>query len=737
MLIRRMTAIFGKLQGQTLELNDGLNIIQAPNETGKSTWCAFILAMLYGINSRERDKAGTPADKTRYAPWSGAAMSGKLECRAEGEDITLLRTTKRTTAPMGEFQAFYTHTADPVPSLTASLCGEHLLGVTRDVYARSAFIRQNNLGISQNTDLERRIASLLSSGEESTSYSEATDTLKKQLHQRRHNRTGQIPALEAELQQLQKQAAEAETLSKQILLLHQQEQALLQEETALQQKLQHISALEENQARLLSESKTATDRALRHADALRQQLEADHIPESETIARLRGAIVNLSTSRHALKKAREVRDEAMKELLRTEAATARNPFAGQTPEHAQKFAHAATAITPSSKTLIAFIILGTAMAAFGIIDPLNFGKFSLIGIPLGLAAVSAPIFKRQKYKHNLRRILKTHGASTPEVLRALATEYAELVSARDAAQANLARHSDFADTLYNSISSNEQAILLDIRRFAPSAHDLSTADALLRGCAIRRKELALAEQAARDALLHQDTISQTLQTEFAQNAQSAKDRLHVEAELARVKDSLSDYRKTIHQLTGHLTAIGDIPQLHADIETTTQQLEKLQNEYLALQTALTALDSANQTLQNRFAPALGRRTAQFFSHLTQGNYQSVVLDRNFHLAAEPAEDHIYRDITLLSAGAADQLYLAARLAICETILPPEKNPPLILDDALANFDDERCATALHLLKELSRHRQILLFTCHSREAVFFSEDREVTILQLTNRAEKV
>ena len=52
-----MTAAFGKLQGHTLELKDGLNIIQAPNETGKSTWCAFLLAMLYGINSRERDPA--------------------------------------------------------------------------------------------------------------------------------------------------------------------------------------------------------------------------------------------------------------------------------------------------------------------------------------------------------------------------------------------------------------------------------------------------------------------------------------------------------------------------------------------------------------------------------------------------------------------------------------------------------------------------------------------------------
>ena len=55
LLIRKMSATFGRLQNQSLELRDGLNVIQAPNETGKSTWCAFLAAMLFGINSRERD----------------------------------------------------------------------------------------------------------------------------------------------------------------------------------------------------------------------------------------------------------------------------------------------------------------------------------------------------------------------------------------------------------------------------------------------------------------------------------------------------------------------------------------------------------------------------------------------------------------------------------------------------------------------------------------------------------
>ena len=64
MKIKKMTAGFGKLKNESLELKDGLNIICAPNESGKSTWCAFINAMLYGKDRSSREKGGIKPDKT-------------------------------------------------------------------------------------------------------------------------------------------------------------------------------------------------------------------------------------------------------------------------------------------------------------------------------------------------------------------------------------------------------------------------------------------------------------------------------------------------------------------------------------------------------------------------------------------------------------------------------------------------------------------------------------------------
>lgn len=69
----------------------------------------------------------------------------------------------------------------------------------------------------------------------------------------------------------------------------------------------------------------------------------------------------------------------------------------------------------------------------------------------------------------------------------------------------------------------------------------------------------------------------------------------------------------------------------------------------------------------------------------------------------------------LSQGTADQLYLAVRLAVCDLVLPADDPAPLVLDDALVTFDDSRMAAALRYLQALAQTRQILLFTCQSRE----------------------
>ena len=741
-----MTATFGKLQGRTLELRDGLNILQAPNETGKSTWCAFLLSILYGINSRERDRAGFIADKNRYAPWSGTAMSGRMDCTADLGELTLTRTTRRQSSPMGEFSAVYAGTNEPVPGLTGTACGETLLGISREVFERSAFIRQNNLSISQNADLERRIAALISSGQEDTSYMEAAEALKKQLNRRRHNKTGQLPALEAELAELDRQLAESDSLARQLAQARGEVSSLFVREQQLQAELDQWDRWEAaRQRRVLSDAAAAAEAAEAKAAQVREQLQKDQIPENETIARLRGAIVNLETTRKAVDKARAERDEAMKALLRAEAAVNESPFAGQTAEEARKSAASVPDSAPwPLSELLPSIFLGALALILSIISILGindaFANAIFFGIPCAISALVIPVYKNHKWQKETSAFLKKHGVSSAAELRMQAAAYAKLCEARDTAQASANAKSAAADTLYNTLTSNEQGILLEVRRFAPGAFDIPTADRLLRACAVRRKELAEAESAAREARLRCDLQAQQLPEADVPAEElpvPPRSREAVTADLEAVRAALAQARSGADRLTGQLHGLTPPDQLRARQAELEDQRAGLEAEYSAIRLAMETLDQANTTLQNRFSPELGRRAAEIFAQLTGSRYSGVVLDRSFRLSAEPAGDPVFRDAALLSAGTLDQLYLAVRLAICDLVLPPEKQVPIVLDDALANFDDRRCAAALRFLKEAAGDRQILLFTCHSREAEFFAGDGEVSIQRLTDAGEEV
>ena len=179
-------------------------MIYAPNESGKSTWCAFIRAMLYGVDTTERARAGYLPDKLRYAPWSGAPMEGSMELTAGGCNITITRSTRQKNAPMREFSATYTGSNVPVEGLNGSNAGEQLTGVSKDVFRRSAYIGQGAVAVTGSPELEKRISSIVSTGEEQTSYSEADERLRQWQRKRRYNRRGQLPELESKMDETQR-----------------------------------------------------------------------------------------------------------------------------------------------------------------------------------------------------------------------------------------------------------------------------------------------------------------------------------------------------------------------------------------------------------------------------------------------------------------------------------------------------------------------------------------------------
>ena len=283
MKIRKCTASFGKLENESLSFRDGLNVIYAPNESGKSTWCAFIMAMLYGIDSSERTRAGYLPDKLRYAPWSGAPMEGTMDLEADRCDITITRSTKGKNAPMQEFSAVYTGTNVPVKGMTGSNAGEMLTGVSKDVFRRSAFIAQGNVGVTGSPELEKRISSIVTTGEESCSWSEADERLRAWQRRRRYNRKGLLPELEGRMDETQRRLEEmsssvqdAEELD-QRLREKQAQCEDLEKQMAESRKRQRREALERlsRSKSQMEESSARHDRALETLSDLREQLRQD------------------------------------------------------------------------------------------------------------------------------------------------------------------------------------------------------------------------------------------------------------------------------------------------------------------------------------------------------------------------------------------------------------------------------------------------------------------------------
>lgn len=722
--ILHLTATFGRLEHQELPLSPGLNVLYAPNETGKSTWGAFIRTMLYGLSTRER---GPLADKNRFAPWSGAAMQGRMDVSAAEGAYTLLRDTKRASSPMGEFSCTYTGTATPVAGITAQNAGEALLGVPREVFERSAFIGQNALAVDQDAELERRIAALITTGEEDTSYSQSYERLKKQLNRRKHNKTGLIPTLEREIDDLQLSLRELDALEAQARQAQNALDELEQQAAALRQQAAQWQALEQ-QSRAAEYAKAAqsADEAARRAALLEES--AAGLPDGQGLALLEGQAAALQEDLSGLAQQRREAEQARQAAESAREALAAHPLY---PADETALRRRADAIAPEKAPTVllpiftaGIIVIAGVLAFLFRADPLPFWIFTAMAA-LGIVTTTAAVTLRRRAITERQKFAEAQRIK----LEAQIVEYLPLREQEARLQAEARRLDDAADSAEDTCRRRLAALLAQVRTFEPAVTDLSGAQIALANVRRRQAELTAAHQQAREAALYRDALQKPDRPVAAAAVPSvpALSKEDVDTELVRVQARLTAERSRLDTLTGQIRSLDRSSDLQDQLAQKREQLSSLQAEYDAIALAMDALTRANTTLQNRFSPALGARAAEIFSAITAGRYGKVLLSRDFSLSAEMAGDPVGRSIRLLSQGAADQLYLAVRLAICDMVLPAEKRVPLILDDALVSFDDDRLHAALDYLLAESEKRQILLFTCQKREMDYLKDRKNVTV----------
>lgn len=723
MIIKRMNATFGKLDGRELTLRPGLNVISGDNEAGKSTWLAFMLAMLYGVDTRDRVKAGRLPDKLKFQPWNGKPMEGTMELEKDGRSITLERGS--SSAPMGDFRAWDSQAGTALEDLTAKTCGQTLLGVEAGVYARSGFLRQQRISIAADANLEKRLSGLVTAGNEDYAFADIEEKLKKLQGNLRNTQGGAIARAEKERKALDNRLADIREQQKKLSELDAELVELKAQRAECREILDGLDALDRQALQKhVQEAESALAESVEDREAW-ESICAD-LPDEEALQNLESELAQLQ---------KDLEQAALDEGLTINELElpAPDPIFGRmsAKEAHDKAAADATVIREArgakrprrSRSLLSLLLILAGLGlgftgAWLLILPMVVG-----GVALALAGLGWWLLRRVQYSRRkadylqlqkqARDILEQYSAGSAKdvVLRGIA--YIRTLDEQEAAQAE---QSEERRTLLTELADRREDIYARLDELMPGSGTPEKAAALFQEAAASRKALkqARAMEAERETQLSNLRLALGSSRELDPDAARFADYdRSVETDRMRsLEAQIEELGSQADQLIGAISQMGDPLALEAERDILNRELRKMEERYASLRLARRALAEADENLRARFAPILCEKTGQIIQKLTAGKYDKVQLDRQLRITVHPTGSPVFRPLSYLSSGTVDQLYLALRLAISELLIP---EAPIVLDDALVYFDDKRAALALETLRELSKTRQVLIFTCQSRE----------------------
>lgn len=660
--------------------------------------------MLYGIDTRARAKGTELPDKERYAPWSGASMSGRIDLCWNGRDITIERHTKGR-IPFGEFRAYETDTGIDVPELTASNCGQQLLGVERNVFARAGFLRLADLPVTQDDALRRRLNNLVTTGDESGSGDQLGKQLKDLKNKCRHNQTGLLPQAERERDQILHQQDGLYELQKRAKTIENRQQELTQQ----------ITLLENHKAALLYYASLEDAQKVEAAQAARQQAQQAldlQIAACEALPCRQEAEQKLHAAAALQDQWLALQMEGSALPVKPQPPAVPAHYAGQADivqsarQDVQQNAILESRRKAWNRLIWAGVLISIAVGAgLTVARQYVLGGGLAAGVMLLIGIIS--VVKAGNFRKKQDMLFSRHPGLSPDKWVADAEAFSAQLRAY---QQQLEVYQAAADEY-------------DRRRQALNAQISQLADgASIQDCHKHWSQVIHAWDALGDSrrdLQRTDSHLTALQSmvkiteppHFADSLTASESE--TDAQLANARLEQRQLQLDLGQCLGKAESIGQEAMLRARLETLNRRISRLEDTYYALDMAQEALREATTTLQRRFAPRISKRAQALFSKLTGGRYQRITLGEDLSLNAFAEDEDTLRPAQARSDGTIDQLYLALRLAVAEELTP---DAPLVLDDALVRFDDQRLGEALDILKEASQHKQVIVFTCQSRES---------------------
>ena len=738
---------FGRLQNFSLELDEGITLVEGENESGKSTILAFLRFAFYGF---PRKNATDGDEREKRISWYTHTASGKLTLEWEGGRY---RITRRVVArslggrdTLSEELCVVELASGREVELSGKTPGEYFLGMPFELYDGSLCLVQSGAHRVSGEGTSRALGDLFDHGDTVFSPESAMEKLQDARRELQHakGRGGRIAELEDELVQIE------EALSASV-----SEQALLESVRADVERYRGQIADKRRELARISDvlEQTEIDRSLSLLADLRQaaaeetrsraRLEeigragAERLPDKETLGHLAATADELAVMMREAEALERERD-GLAAVSHNEQMLRGAMYLERLGPKADALPRRVTGCAKRGKALLAVAILlllcGGAFAAacylrsFG--DPWLWWATGAVG-GLSLVFFGFGVRARRRY----RRILRALGAPTGRMLRtyleqcrreaeayrgrALRSEEVNgrLTECRRGIAANQALLRQMMTSLgeegYEPTPDGVRGFLYEVaRRRSEIQRDLSEATvAYERAAGIRIALERRAEGLDESALQarRQGAISVGGDTAELRGRQAFLEEAL--AGLVQKQDA------ALREESAQMAVARDPLVLGERKRAVAAALAEARMRLAAIRMATEALAEGAEEMRRRVTPRIGRRAAESFAQLTNGDHGALRVGDDLSVTVE--ENGIPRPLSHFSAGCRDIAHLSLRLALLEAV--SGRRLPLLFDEALARLDDTRARRILAALERYAADGgQCILFTCHKRESEMLS-----------------
>ncbi len=714
---------FGKLKDVDVSLDERITVIKGENEAGKSTVSGFIRYMLYGFAGRSTSLSDNT--KKKFMPWDENECGGEMDfSTSNGKSYTALRkTTARNASSIID-----NDNGEPIASDCA---GEEFLGVSDNCFKKTAFIGQNDIVFSDEGELENAIHNIVYAADESAD----TGAVIKKLDEARkffltkNGKGGKIYETETELLNLREEKQKWQSGHKELLSA---EHTLSETKNKLEFNRQKLLSLEKEiknkqcfeAKQKLSEIEKCKNAAIASKQALvEKQKELQHeafVPDEDFKARITDAAAEVLRSRENAKRLSEQEKETAENLTKAYSDERHKYIADrlyETGKSAEETANELKILIQKKKSSLAAAIILTIF---------------VITLPIALVFY----VKHGKAGAKIKEMLTFFGVANADELYALLCASSAFSSAASAAkkvheqslsgmQKAIDEQRNAESVLFGLLASAGQSAdgdvydvaIMYIKKLNVYLYELSECKRLCNDDFVKYNTLLGSiniEELSQQAVLYDEALGfrddKTLRQEYAFYTQS----------IQALSDKERELEKKAAVLSGTLPKPAEIESRISSLEC---KKEEMQEKYDALVLALDTLEKASQNIKNTASPYITSRCGELFARVTSGKYKALFADKQMNLSFLESADADVRDGMYLSCGTRSLSYLCLRISLCEYLY--KEKPTLIFDDAFAFVDDQRLKIFMELLYELSEEFQIIILSCHEREARLLSDRAKI------------